>query len=118
MKLLVTGSRNITDLEFVTNCLDTILVEGTNFNDIIQGGARGVDNLVKKYCLKRGIYYYTYSAEWDVYGKSAGPIRNNKMVEVCDGGIAIWDGKSKGTKQCMSALKNAGKLLEVFMYDK
>lgn len=39
-----------------------------------------------------------YIPDWELYGKSAGPIRNRKMVSKSDVVFAFWDGKSKGTK--------------------
>ena len=39
-----------------------------------------------------------FKAQCNKYGKSAGPIRNELMVQNCDFVIAFWDGKSKGTR--------------------
>ncbi len=55
--------------------------------------------------------------EWAKYGKSAGPRRNKRMIETAKAyaddvetlkGLAIWDGKSRGTKDCMDRMKIAG----------
>lgn len=47
-------------------------------------------------------------ADWDRYGNAAGPIRNRKMAEVADALVAVWDGRSPGTKDCCSAFRIAG----------
>jgi len=42
-------------------------------------------------------------------------IRNKQMVDLCDVGIAIWDGVSAGTKHTIDLLYKKEKLLEVFI---
>lgn len=111
--LLVSGSRNIIDSGYVFNCLDKIFREH-QFDIILEGGAKGVDTFAKLYGVCNDIKVITKSANWKL-GKSAGILRNIEMVKECDYGIAIWDGKSPGTKHCIEELKKANKLLKVFV---
>lgn len=113
MKLLVSGSRTIDDLDFVFDCLDEIRKE-YKYNTIIEGGANGVDSLAGLYARTRNLGHITKYAEWKKHGKGAGLIRNKEMVDLCDKGIAIWDGYSKGTKHTINLLKKQNKLLRVF----
>lgn len=108
MKVLISGSRGITDYEFVRKCLDDALRI-----EIVVGDAKGVDTLVQEYCMKRGIKCEIYHADWDKYGRAAGPIRNSEMVSKCDIGMAIWDGVSYGTKDAIYKLNHSHKLLKV-----
>lgn len=55
-----------------------------------------------------------YPANWDKYGKSAGYIRNEEMAKVADSLLAIWDGKSRGTKHMIDIATKKG--LTVFIY--
>ncbi len=54
------------------------------------------------------------ASDWDSDGKSAGPIRNSAMVglgehkPLADLCVAIWDGSSRGTRNCMATARNAG----------
>lgn len=61
----------------------------------------------ERYAAENGFLIERYPAEWDKYGKSAGPKRNRKMAEISDYVICFWDGKSKGTK---SMIENSLKL--------
>lgn len=108
MKLIIAGSR---DLPF-TSTLDLhALVCDHCFKEypteIVCGMARGPDLLGRAYGLQQGLKIKEFPADWDKFGKKAGFIRNQQMAEYADCLIALWDGKSHGTKdmiQCMLTL--------------
>lgn len=96
MKVIIAGSRSITDKEILER---TIKESMFNIDTILcRMCYSGVDKLAVEYALKHKVPIDKYNAEWDKYGTAAGPIRNKKMVENADALIAIWDGKSRGTK--------------------
>lgn len=73
---------------------------------IVQGGARGLDQLVLEHCLACGYRVETYYAKWNSHGRRAGPIRNVKMlsqdgVERVVGFRRAAVGWSKGTGHCV-----------------
>lgn len=72
---------------------------------IISGGARGIDSLAIKYASNKHIPYVIMNADWEKYGKSAGYRRNVEMANSAQALIAIWDGKSKGTKHMIDIAK-------------
>lgn len=113
--LLVTGSRSIHDITFVSKCLNEIK-KIYDFDKIIQGGASGVDTAARFYAKANNIENKTYIPAWKKFGKAAGIIRNSYMVKACDKGVAIWDGKSRGTKDTIDKLTKANKLLKVFAH--
>ena len=47
-------------------------------------------------------------ADWQRYGRGAGPIRNKQIVESADLVIAFWDGKSNGTRSALAHAERAG----------
>ena len=111
MKIIICGDRNWTDIELITNYINS-LPKGTL---IIQGECRGVDLIAKKAAKKLG-YPTTdkYTANWTLYDSlgypkgAAGPIRNRKMLEEePDLVVAFHDNLafSKGTKDMLSAAK-------------
>ena len=53
-------------------------------------------------------------ANWDTFGKAAGYIRNEEMAQIGDALIAVWDGKSKGTRNMISIAKRHGIKVHVF----
>ena len=65
---------------------------------IVSGGAKGADALGEKYAEENGLEIERYFADWNTFGKSAGPKRNELMAQSSDYIICFWDGKSRGTK--------------------
>lgn len=77
-----------------------------NQNDIIiEGETRGVDQIAKQYAINHDMDYESHPAQWDIYGRSAGYIRNEEMVKLCDKALIIWDGESRGTKHDIDLCK-------------
>ncbi len=111
MKTIIAGSRNITDIHKLINAIDKIDWE---ISIIVSGAARGVDRLGEDYARLNNIPVMQYPARWAVHGKKAGYIRNLEMAHNAEALIALWDGKSKGTKH-MIDIANMRKL-KVFVY--
>lgn len=47
---------------------------------VIHGGANGADALAEIAARKLGVRTIVFEAEWQKYGRAAGPIRNNRMI--------------------------------------
>lgn len=80
MKILICGSRYYKNYIKIYYYLEKMQNKHEKLI-IIEGGARGADQLAKNACIELGIEYKEYKAEWDKYGKGAGPIRNQKMLD-------------------------------------
>jgi hypothetical protein len=104
MKVVVCGSRTITDKHLVFTLIG---LSPYNITTLIHGGATGVDQIAGEYAEKWGISTVVVKPDWDRYGKSAGYKRNAQMVSMADAVIAIWDGKSKGTKHTINLANDA-----------
>ena len=83
--------------------------------EIVSGNALGVDKIGEKWGKSLGYKIKLFPANWGRYGKSAGYVRNKEMANYADALIAIWDGKSKGTKHMIDIAKKKG--LKVFVYE-
>lgn len=102
MKVLIIGSRNITDYPL----LEKVIKEsGFIISLIVSGGARGVDKLAERYAKENRIPIKIYTADWNL-GKSAGFIRNSVLYKESDALIALWNGESAGTKHMINLMKN------------
>lgn len=95
MNVIIAGGRDITDYDLVERAVSN---SGFDIEQVVSGGAKGVDTLAVLYAQKHNKLLAVFMADWDRHGRKAGPIRNGQMAEYADALIAIWDGKSKGTK--------------------
>lgn len=60
---------------------------------------RGPDDMIIRWCIEHGYAWVEMPADWELYGKRAGFIRNDEMSECgAKNLIVMWDGKSKGSK--------------------
>lgn len=88
---------------------------------IIEGGADGADYRGRLMAQYYGWPYKTYEADWDKYGKSAGPKRNEQMAQYCSlfrisHCFAFWDGKSRGTANMILQATNYGMQVHTHRY--
>jgi hypothetical protein len=95
MKTIIAGCRDchcyVTLLCAVDNC-------GFEITSVVSGGAQGVDLMGEQFAKNRGLPVERHRAEWGKHGKAAGPMRNHLMASRAEALVAIWDGKSRGTK--------------------
>lgn len=110
MKVIVAGSRHFNNYQFIYNVLKDRI---TSKDQIVEGGAKGVDEQARKYALKHNISFRTFDADWDENGKAAGPIRNAEMANYADKLIAFYDGKSRGTGNMIKTAKSKGLPVEI-----
>lgn len=78
MKILICGSRNFTDTGPIAEVIDKLPTE----TKVIVGDATGADNIAQYLAHQRGdLIVEIFFADWDKFGKSAGPKRNIEMLE-------------------------------------
>ena len=120
--IMIVGTRTYEDYKTFKKQVDEWLNYNVNLNEdiveIVSGGARGVDSLAEKLANEEGFILKVFPADWNQYGKSAGPIRNRQMVEyikekdgVC---LIFWDGQSRGTKNDIDLCKEYEVKYKVF----
>lgn len=102
MKLLIAGSRSIKEFD-----LEKYIPEDTTM--IITGGADGIDLLAEKYADEKHMSKMVLRPQYNFYRRLAPLKRNEKMVELCDMALIIWDGYSKGTAYTINYAKKTGK---------
>ena len=98
MRIIVSGSRSITDCYAVQKILKDLWENLIDIESIIHGGAKGVDLFADDWAKANNIPTKSFKPDYEKYVPRIAPlIRNQDMVNVADGLIAIWDGKSAGT---------------------
>jgi predicted Rossmann-fold nucleotide-binding protein len=80
MKILVCGGRDYKDAGAVSHALDTLHAK-KHITLIIEGGAPGADRLAREWAEANGVPVQTFEAEWERYGRRAGPLRNKRMLD-------------------------------------
>ena len=98
MKLLIAGSRSIENFD-----LTNYIPPETDL--IISGGAKGIDEIAENFADQHKISKLIIYTRYDIYGKAAPLKRNEKMVDLADQILIIWDGISHGTKHTVSYAK-------------
>lgn len=112
VKLAVVGTRTFQNYALLCKTLDNYQI-----SLIISGGAAGADKLAEIYAKEKNIPIKIYYPEWEKYGKSAGPIRNEFIVRESDCVIAFWDGISRGTLSSINICKKMNKPLTIIKYN-
>jgi len=112
MKLAIVGSRNYEDYSEFKKTIKEYF-ELNKITEIVSGGARGIDKMAEKFADENNIPKKIFEANWNQYGKRAGPARNRKIWEYADEGIAFLSVGSKGTKNSIEMANFFGKKVKV-----
>ena len=114
-RVVIAGCRDYENYEQAKEFIDICLSNVRKENEIIivSGAARGADAIGERYAKENGFRIEKYPADWEKYGKSAGPIRNKQMAEISDYVICFWNEKSKGTKSMIDYAKKLNKPVKI-----
>ncbi len=111
MKVAIVGSRGIS----LDNLGDYLPDE---CDEIISGGARGVDSSAAKYARAKGIKLTEFLPDYNKYGRGAPLVRNKAIVNAAELIVAFWDGHSRGTAFVINYCKAVGKKYKVILIEK
>lgn len=105
---LICGGRDFTNGAIFANAMgDLICLRGMPAR-IIEGGAKGADRMARKWAEQKAITVVTEEADWDQYGRSAGPIRNQVMLDKYKPDFVIAFPGGKGTAGMIKKAREAG----------
>lgn len=76
-RVLICGSRRYRYASVIAHVVKE-LPSGTV---VIHGGAPGADSLADLYAHENGLAREAYPADWEKYGRGAGPVRNKQMLD-------------------------------------
>lgn len=77
-------------------------------SSMLAGGARGADTLARKWAEYWNIPFTEYPADWKTHGKSAGSIRNQRMLFEGQPDLVIAFPGGAGTEDMVRKAKRAG----------
>lgn len=97
-RLIVSGDRRLADYPFVRATLDRLLATRLPDVVIIQGCATGADDLAVRYAKERGLLCEDFPADWETYGRSAGPRRNAAMLDAKPDGVIVFSAGGPGSQ--------------------
>lgn len=99
MRLIIAGCRDFNpDDHRMAKEVESIERALGKATEIVHGGAKGVDSAAARWAGLVGRPSRCFMADWNTYGKAAGPLRNREMAKYGDALLAFWDGRSPGTR--------------------
>lgn len=125
-RVIIAGGRTFTDYEKLSGEASNIIkanLDALGLNEeqvrIISGHAAGTDSLGERFATESGFNLTIFPANWVRFGKPAGCIRNQTMVDYAteEGNdnmlIAFWNGTSRGTRDMIDRAEKSG--MDVFI---
>lgn len=118
-RLIVCGGKDFEDYSMLSEKLDDLL-KRYEYVELVSGHAKGADTLAEIYANNNVIPIKVFPANWERYGKAAGPKRNREMLEYAMEAhpvvLAFWNGKSRGTGNMLKQAKTAGVECHIYRY--
>ena len=125
MKIIIAGSRDISDYEIVRQAvitsgywkqfgrkIEVVCGMALHWKWDEDPTAGGVDRWGYEFAKRNGLAVHEFPADWKQYGGRAGMIRNIEMGDFAKAHegrlLAVWDGESIGTKGMVAYAKKIG----------
>ncbi len=108
MIVAIIGSRDLWVGDF-----EKYLPEGVE--EIVSGGARGIDTAARHYAQEKGIKLTEFFPDYATHGKRAPLLRNLEIIDYCDMVLAFWDGQSRGTRFVIENCRKKEKPCKIFL---
>ena len=107
MRIAIVGSRNV--------IIDSITEFVADNDEIVSGGAIGVDQYAANYAREHGLKLTEFLPEYEKYGRAAPILRNKQIVDYADKIVVFWDGKSRGSLSVIKYAEKVGKSCDVIL---
>lgn len=107
MKVAIVGSRKLQIDDFSAYL-------PKNVEQIISGGAKGIDTCAAEYAKAHGIDLVEILPDYAGFGRAAPLRRNEVIVDLADLVLIFWDGSSRGTKHVIACCEKSGKQFQIY----
>lgn len=116
MRILITGSRDWNDSQAIAKAILNFAPFNWEEVTIVHGDCpTGADAMAQRFAESLEIETERHPANWSLYGRAAGPKRNQKMVDLgADIVLAFMNPGSKGTADCVKRAKKAGLTVRIY----
>jgi hypothetical protein len=111
--IAIIGGRDFNNKQWLHHWMNHLLPVTSK---VVSGGAKGADKMGEEWAITNNIPTEIFYPDWDKYGKRAGFIRNQLIIEASDCVVAFWDGKSAGTKSSIEIARKLNKPCMVIPY--
>ncbi len=81
----------------------------------ISGMCVGPDMLGERWAKENGVPIERFPADWERYRRRAGYVRNELMADNAEALLALWDGRSRGTRNMIDIARRKGLLAVVYV---
>jgi len=114
VKVIITGSKTIWDIETVIPVLEKILKDySITMDELVHVNTRGVAAVAELMAIKNYKFsrdrIKTFLPNWDRDGKDARGVRNRELTEYGDILVALWDGEDRETSEIVKSMLAAKK---------
>lgn len=113
IRVIIAGTRTFDDYELLRRTMCELFgsIPASQLEIVSGHCPSGADHCGEQFAMRNNMKLTLFPAEWNTYGKAAGPIRNSQMAEYAspDGYcIVFWDGKSRGSQSMIAEAKKPG----------
>ncbi len=110
MKVAIIGSRGLN----IPIPQDAIPKET---DQLVSGAANGIDRMARAFAIEHHIQILEVLPDYALFGRQAPLQRNDAIVDYADFVLAIWDGRSRGTKYVIDRCRKTGTPVRVLLAD-
>jgi len=122
-RIIICGGRHFKDYERLESTMNEVMNKIAPWRDVVEivsGHCEGADQLGELYAKNHGLPCKVIPAQWEKFGKSAGPIRNSEMVKYAAEAempvvVAFRSPRTKGTNDTVKKATKQG--IKVFVVD-
>lgn len=107
IRIIVCGGRDYANETRVHEVLNHIM-ETKGIRMIAEGGANGADTFAARWAAATCTPCLRVPADWNRHGRSAGPLRNRKMLEMVRPDMVVAFPGGNGTADMVKAAREAG----------